>query len=71
MSRAYPVCDANDSRELAEFLAKEGQLLLPMLDLIGRAEAAVDEVIDVAGRAVLEAILLMSAQEAASPKHPG
>jgi len=71
MSRAYPVCDAKDSRPLAEFLAKEGQLLLPMLDLIGRAEAAVDEVVDVAGRAVLEAILLMSAQEAASPKHPG
>jgi hypothetical protein len=53
MSRAYPVCDAKDSRPLAEFLAKEGQLL-PMLDLIGRAEAAVDEVIDVAGRAALE-----------------
>jgi transposase-like protein len=56
---------------LAEFLAKEGQLLLPMLDLIGRAEAAVDEVIDVAGRAALEAILLLSAQEAAGPKHAG
>jgi transposase-like protein len=71
MSRAYQVCDAKDSRQLAEFLAKEGQLLLPMLDLIGRAEAAVDEVIDVAGRAALEAILLMSAQEVAGPKHPG
>jgi transposase-like protein len=71
MSKAYHVCDAKDRRQLAEFLAKEGQLLLPMLDLIGRAEAAVDEVIDVAGRAALEAILLMSAQEVAGPKHPG
>jgi len=71
MSKAYQVCDAKDSRHLAEFLAKDGQLLLPMLDLISRTEAAVDEVIDVAGRAALEAILLMSAQEAAGPKHPG
>lgn len=71
MSTDYQVCNAKDSRALAEFLAKEGQLLLPMLDLIGRAETAVDEVIDVAGRAVLEAILVMSAQEAAGPKHPG
>jgi len=71
MSTAYQVCDAKDSHQLAEFLAKEGQLLLPMLDLVERTEAAVDEVIDVAGRAALEAILLMSAQEVAGPKHPG
>jgi len=56
---------------LAEFLAKEGQLLLPMLDLVTRAEAAVDEVIDVVGRATLEAVLLMSAQQVAGPRHPG
>jgi transposase-like protein len=71
MSTAYQVCDAKDSRKWAEFLAKEGQLLLPMLDLIERAETAVDEVIDVVGRGTLEAILLMSAQEVAGPRHPG
>ena len=71
MSTAYQVCDAKDSRKWAAFLAKEGQLLLPMLDLIERAETAVDEVIDVVGRGTLEAILLMSAQEVAGPRHPG
>jgi transposase-like protein len=71
MRQDYQIAEAKDSRKLAEFLAKEGQLLLPMLDLITRTEAAVDEVIDVAGRAALEAILLMSAQEAAGPRHPG
>ena len=71
MSRAYQVCDTKDSRKWAESLAKEGQLLLPMLDLIERAETAVDEVIDVVGRGTLEAILLMSAQEVAGPRHPG
>jgi len=71
MRRAYQVADAKDSRKWAAFLAKEGQLLLPMLDLIERAETAVDEVIDVVGRGTLEAILLMSAQEVAGPRHPG
>jgi len=71
MGKAYQVCDAKDSRKWAEFLAKEGQLLLPMLDLITRTEAAVDEVIEVVGRATLEAVLLMSAQEVAGPRHPG
>ncbi len=35
---------------MANFLAKEGQLLLPMLELITQAELAVDELIDLAGR---------------------
>ena len=60
MGTAYQTCDAKDSRKLAEFLAREGQVLLPMLDLVTRAEVAVDEVIEVVGRATLEAVLLMS-----------
>ncbi|GAH46688.1 unnamed protein product, partial [marine sediment metagenome] len=48
-----------------------GQLLLPMLELIEQAEAAVDEVIDVVGRASIEAILLLSAQQVAGPQHKG
>lgn len=71
MGKAYQTCDAKDSRKLAEFLAKEGQMLLPMLDLVTRAEAAVDEVIDVVGRATVEAVLLMSAEQVAGPRHPG
>ena len=71
MGTAYQTCDAKDSRKLAEFLAREGQLLLPMLDLVTRAEAAVDEVIEVVGRATLEAVLLMSAEQVAGPRHPG
>jgi len=71
MRREYQVVDHRDSRKLAEFLSKEGQLLLPMLDLITQAELAVDELIDVAGRAAIEAVLLMSAQEVAGRQHPG
>ena len=71
MTRAYQVAGRRDSRKLAEFLSKEGQLLLPMLDRITQAEMAVDELIDAAGRATIEAILLMSAQDVAGVRHPG
>lgn len=67
----YQVADRKDSRALAEFLQKEGQFLLPMVELIETAQMAVDEVIDVAGRATIEAVLQLSAQEIAGAKHQG
>jgi transposase-like protein len=69
--RTYQTVDKNDSRKLAEFLAKEGQGLLPMVELLCQAEMAVDEIVDVAGRATIEAVLTLSAQQTAGPKHPG
>jgi len=71
MTEVYDVADRKDTRQLAEFLSKEGQFLMPMLDLITQAEMAVDELIDVAGRATIEAVLTLSAQEVAGAKHPG
>jgi hypothetical protein len=78
MKQAYQIVDRKDSRALAEFLSREGQLLLPMLELLEQADPsrlrtrmAVDELIDVAGRATIEAVLTLSAQELAGPKHPG
>jgi len=69
--RNYQIISKKESKELAKFLSKEGQLLLPMLDLITQAEMAVDELIEVTGRAAIEAILTLSAQQVAGPKHPG
>lgn len=72
--QGYRIVDRKDvasSRELSDFLAKEGQLLLPILELIQQAELAVDELIDVAGRATIEAILTISAEQIAGPKQPG
>ena len=71
MKAAYQITDRKDSRALAQFLSGEGQALLPMLKLIEQAEMAVDELIDLAGRATIEAVLKLSAQELAGPKHPG
>jgi DNA-binding ferritin-like protein (Dps family) len=64
----YRIIDRNQTKELAKFLSKEGQLLLPMLELIEQAQAAVDEVVDVVGRATIEAILLLSAHLGNFPK---
>jgi len=67
----YQIASKTDSRKLTEFLCQEGQFLLPMVELITGAEMAVDELIDVTGRAAIEAVLTLSAQEVAGPKHPG
>src|SRR6516165_4840262 len=67
----YQIADRKDSRALTAFLQKEGQFLLPIVSLIETAQTAIDEVIDVAGRATIEAVLQLSAQEVAGEKHPG
>ncbi|MEN6334107.1 MAG: IS256 family transposase, partial [Phycisphaerales bacterium] len=67
----YQIADRNDSHKLTEFLCQEGQFLLPMVELITGAEMAVDELIEVTGRAAIEAVLTLSAREVAGPKHPG
>ncbi len=56
---------------LAEFLSQNGQVLLPMVDLIEQSRLAVDELIDVAGRATIEAVLELSAYQVAGPRTPG
>jgi len=60
-----------NTRELAEFFSHHGQGLLPMVDLIERSRLAVDELIDVAGRATIEAVLQLSAAQVAGPRTPG
>jgi len=68
---SYQIADKKDTQKLAEFLSQEGQLLLPMLELIEQADLAIDELIDVMGRATVEAVLLMSAEQVAGPRKPG
>ena len=65
------IIDHRESRALTEFLSGERRLLLSMLELLEQAEMAVDELIDVVGRATIEAVLVLSAQKLAGPKHPG
>jgi hypothetical protein len=60
-----------DPKRIAELLAKDGQLLLPLLDLLENAQCALDDLIDVMGRATIEAVLQMSAETIAGPKQQG
>ena len=71
MNQSYQIIDPSNSQALTEALSKNGQLLLPMLKLIEDARMAVDQAIDVSGRATIQALLLLSAQELAGEKHPG
>jgi hypothetical protein len=71
MKKLYQVASKTDSRKIAEFLSRDGQLLLPFLDMICNTEQAVDELIDLAGKAAIEAVLLLSAEQVAGPKQPG
>ena len=61
-----------NEQELATFLTKNGQGLLPMVDLIEQSRMACDQLIDVTGRAVLQAVLQLSAaQVAGGPQQQG
>ena len=60
-----------NSKRLAEFFSRHGQGLLPMVDLIEQSRLAVDELIDMAGRATIEAVLQLSAAHVAGPRTPG
>ena len=71
MKGTYEVAERTDKRAIAEFLKQEGQFLLPMVGLVERAELAIDEVIEVLGRATIEAVLEMSAQTLAGPRQAG
>ena len=74
MKRPYRIVhdtSTASSRELADWLAKDGQLLVPLVELLEKGERAIDEVIDVMGRATVEAVLQMSAEQVAGPKAQG
>ena len=71
VEKPYHIVGKEETQELAKFLAKNGQALLPMVELIEQSKLALDELIDVLGRAQIEAVLRLSAQGIAGPPHPG
>ena len=74
MRRNYHTIDKQGKageRKLTEFLVRNGQALLPMLELIEHSRMAIDELIDVMGRASIEAVLELSARQVAGPPQQG
>lgn len=74
MKRNYHTLDNRgkvNERRLAEFLTKNGQQLLPMVDLITRSRIAIDDLVDTVGRAAIEAVLRLSGEQVAGPPQQG
>jgi hypothetical protein len=58
MSKACQIVDKTQQERITEHLVKDGQLLLPFVNLVEHCQVALDELIDVMGRAWIEAVLL-------------
>jgi hypothetical protein len=71
VEKPYHIVSKKDTQGLGQFLARNGQVLLPMVELIEQSKLAVDELIDVLGRAQIEAVLRLSTERIAGPPHPG
>ena len=68
MKKPYHIIDSKKQgrvahNELTRLLSQNAQLMLPLVDLIEQCRGAVDEVIDVTGRAAIQAVLELSAQQ--------
>lgn len=68
MNKPYHILESGsekpiDEQELTRLLSRNAQLMLPLVELVEQCRGAVDEVIDVAGRATIQAVLELSAQQ--------
>lgn len=71
MKENYQVITRQDRRALERWLTKHGQGLLPLVELVESTELALEELIDVTGRAAIEAVLELSAIQIAGEPHRG
>ena len=72
MKRKYEKKGPPDKAGLRELLAKDGRdYLLPLVNVFALAGGALDQIIDVIGRAAIEAVLDISAADVAGEKQPG
>jgi len=67
----YRAVGSRESAKIAEQLSREGQVLLPFTTLVEESRLAVDEMVDVMGRATIEAVLMLSARGVAGERHQG
>jgi len=72
MKRNYERKDQPDKAGLRDLLAKDGrEHLLPLVNVFALAGGALDGIIDVIGRAAIEAVLDIGAAEVAGERQPG
>ena len=68
MKKPYHILDSSKQQpvspdQLTRLLSQNGQLMLPLVELVEQCRGAVDEIIDVTGRAAIQAVLELSAQQ--------
>ena len=68
---ALKVVHRNDRAQIKRVLAGSGQALLPMLELLEGAKASIDELMHETAVALVEQLLVLSAQELAGAKQRG
>jgi putative transposase len=68
---ALKVVHRNDRAQIKRVLAGSGQALLPMLELIEGAQASIDELMHDSAVALVEQLLVLSAQKLAGAKQRG
>ena len=74
MKKPYHIVNREEKSAAAaieQFAKSNGQLLLPLIELITQARVAVDEVIGTIGRKTIETILILSAEEVAGARTQG
>jgi transposase-like protein len=71
VKKKYQVISRHDRRALARWLAKHGKGLLPLVEVVESIELALEELIDLTGRASIEAELELSAMAVAGEPHGG
>jgi transposase-like protein len=71
VGKNYQVVSRDDRRTLARWLTKHGQGLLPLVELVESTKLALEELVDVSGRATIEAVLELSAMRVAGAPHRG
>lgn len=67
----FKLLGKHDAQALAACFADQGQVLLPLLELVQDAKASIDELMSDAARTFVEQLLVCSAQEVAGMKHRG
>ena len=74
MKKAYQMvtrAERESAAVIEQFCQANGQILLPLLNLIQNASQVVETVIHEIGLQMLETILKLSAEEVAGPRTPG
>ncbi len=74
MKGNYHVIDGKGKgaeRTLAAFCRANGQILLPLVELVEQARLALDTVVEQVSQQIIETILQLSAEQIAGPRTPG